>query len=176
MRRPPASMLGDAADGAEAPPTLQASGGAPPPLAGAKKSLGDPVGPSKFRIQYRLTIDRFAAGKSVWTDRHRDTDRQQAARGANSVDRPRCQPGHPQKGRFRPSCRCADFCWPYESTGTRQKHFVPCMLASQLLLFGEPAAVWRSNAHQRLASRVSWPAGAASATTALCSATQPGGT
>jgi hypothetical protein len=48
MRRPPASMLGDAADGAEAPPTLQASGGAPPPLAGAKKSLGDPVGPSKF--------------------------------------------------------------------------------------------------------------------------------
>eukprot|EP01047_Picozoa_sp_COSAG01_P143616 COSAG01_NODE_75235_length_197_cov_129.418367_1_plen_26_part_01 len=26
-------MLGDAADGAEAPSTLQASGGAPPPLA-----------------------------------------------------------------------------------------------------------------------------------------------
>ena len=41
-------MLGDAADGAEAPSTLQASGGAPPPLAGAKKSLGDPVGPSKL--------------------------------------------------------------------------------------------------------------------------------
>jgi hypothetical protein len=41
-------MLGDAADGAEAPSTLQASGGAPPPLAGAKKSLGDPPGgPSK---------------------------------------------------------------------------------------------------------------------------------
>eukprot|EP01047_Picozoa_sp_COSAG01_P145295 COSAG01_NODE_77502_length_163_cov_21.437500_1_plen_33_part_01 len=33
-------MLGDAADPAEAPSTLQASGGAPPPLAGAKKSLG----------------------------------------------------------------------------------------------------------------------------------------
>jgi hypothetical protein len=47
MRRPPASMLGDAANGAEAPSTLQASGGAPPPLAGAKKSLGDPGGPSK---------------------------------------------------------------------------------------------------------------------------------
>jgi hypothetical protein len=47
MRRPPASMLGDAADDAVAPPTLQASGGAPPPLAGAKKSLGDPGGPSK---------------------------------------------------------------------------------------------------------------------------------
>jgi hypothetical protein len=42
-------MLGDAADGAEAPSTLQASGGAPPPLAGAKKSLGDPPGgPSKL--------------------------------------------------------------------------------------------------------------------------------
>jgi hypothetical protein len=40
-------MLGDAADDAAAPPTLQASGGAPPPLAGAKKSLGDPGGPSK---------------------------------------------------------------------------------------------------------------------------------
>jgi hypothetical protein len=48
MRRPSASMLGDAADDAEAPPTLQASGGAPPPLAGAKKSLGDPGGPSKL--------------------------------------------------------------------------------------------------------------------------------
>jgi hypothetical protein len=47
MRRPPASMLGDATDGAEAPSTLQASGGAPPPLAGAKKSLGDPGGPTK---------------------------------------------------------------------------------------------------------------------------------
>ena len=46
MRRPPASTLGDAADGAAAPPTPQASGGAPPPLAGAKKSLGG-VGPSK---------------------------------------------------------------------------------------------------------------------------------
>jgi hypothetical protein len=40
-------MLGDADDDAVAPPTLQASGGAPPPLAGAKKSLGDPGGPSK---------------------------------------------------------------------------------------------------------------------------------
>jgi hypothetical protein len=47
MRRPPASMLGDADDDAVAPPTPQASGGAPPPLAGAKKSLGDPGGPSK---------------------------------------------------------------------------------------------------------------------------------
>ena len=46
MRRPPASTLGDAADGAAAPPTPQASGGAPPPLAGAKKSLGG-EGPSK---------------------------------------------------------------------------------------------------------------------------------
>jgi hypothetical protein len=45
---PKCSMLGDAANGAEAPSTLQASGGAPPPLAGAKKSLGDPVGPSKY--------------------------------------------------------------------------------------------------------------------------------
>eukprot|EP01049_Picozoa_sp_SAG25_P006836 SAG25_NODE_534_length_7139_cov_17.597443_2_plen_316_part_00 len=45
-------MLGDAADGAEAPSTLQASGGAPPPLAGAKKSLGDPPGgPSKLVAQ-----------------------------------------------------------------------------------------------------------------------------
>ena len=44
-------MLGDAADGAEAPSTLQASGGAPPPLAGAKKSLGDPPGgPSKSLV------------------------------------------------------------------------------------------------------------------------------
>jgi hypothetical protein len=38
--------------------------------------------------------------------------------------------GTPQKGRFRPLCRCADFCWP---TGSRQKHFVPwrasCCLA-----------------------------------------------
>jgi hypothetical protein len=54
-------MLGDAANGAEAPSTLQASGGAPPPLAGAKKSLGDPVGPSKSG-----TIDRTRGrGNSV---------------------------------------------------------------------------------------------------------------
>jgi hypothetical protein len=46
-------MLGDAADGAEAPLTLQAPGGAPPPLAGAKKSLGDPPGgPSKSIYAY----------------------------------------------------------------------------------------------------------------------------
>jgi hypothetical protein len=30
--------------------------------------------------------------------------------------------GTPQKGRFRPLCCCADFCWP---TGSRQKHCVP---------------------------------------------------
>ena len=47
MRRPPASSLGDAADGAAAPSTPRASGGAPPPLAGVKTSLGGPVGPSK---------------------------------------------------------------------------------------------------------------------------------
>jgi hypothetical protein len=47
LRRPPASMLGDAADGATAPPTLPSSGGAPPSLAGAKKSLGGTGSPSK---------------------------------------------------------------------------------------------------------------------------------
>jgi hypothetical protein len=46
-------MLGDAADDAVAPPTLQASGGAPSPLAGAKKSLGDPGGPSKWLLAAR---------------------------------------------------------------------------------------------------------------------------
>jgi hypothetical protein len=51
-------MLGDAADGAEAPSTLQASGGAPPPLAGAKKSLGDPRGPSKWNHPRTLTTGR----------------------------------------------------------------------------------------------------------------------
>ena len=47
MRRPPASVLGDAADGAAAPPDPRASGGAPPTLAGAKKSLGGTGSPSK---------------------------------------------------------------------------------------------------------------------------------
>ena len=47
MRRPPASVLGDASDGAAAPPVPQASGGAPPSLAGAKKSLGGTGSPSK---------------------------------------------------------------------------------------------------------------------------------
>ena len=56
MRRPPASALGDAADGAAAPPTPQASGGAPPPLAGAKKSLGGER-PSKYLRTVRRTIE-----------------------------------------------------------------------------------------------------------------------
>eukprot|EP01047_Picozoa_sp_COSAG01_P017313 COSAG01_NODE_913_length_12779_cov_9.134385_14_plen_174_part_00 len=52
MRRPPASVLGDAADGAAAPPAPQASGGAPPSLAGAKKSLGGTGSPSKFSLPW----------------------------------------------------------------------------------------------------------------------------
>eukprot|EP01047_Picozoa_sp_COSAG01_P039722 COSAG01_NODE_3299_length_6296_cov_243.565112_2_plen_156_part_00 len=55
--------------GAEAPSTLQASGGAPPPLAGAKKSLGDPGGPSKSES----CVDRERAGPR---------------KGARSQDRP----------------------------------------------------------------------------------------
>jgi hypothetical protein len=54
-------MLGDAADPAEAPSTLPASGGAPPPLAGAKKSLGDPPGgPSKFAKANEFSKHGFA--------------------------------------------------------------------------------------------------------------------
>jgi hypothetical protein len=51
-------MLGDAADDAVAPPTLQASGGAPPPLAGAKKSLGDPGGPSKLQCMHAVQLQQ----------------------------------------------------------------------------------------------------------------------
>ena len=58
MRRPPASTLGDAADGAAVPSAPQASGGAPPPLAGAKKSLGG-VGPSKFGQFFLLWLARY---------------------------------------------------------------------------------------------------------------------
>eukprot|EP01047_Picozoa_sp_COSAG01_P010798 COSAG01_NODE_464_length_16617_cov_126.274428_3_plen_263_part_00 len=47
MRCPPASVLGDAADGAAAPPVPSTSGGAPPSLAGAKKSLGGTGSPPK---------------------------------------------------------------------------------------------------------------------------------
>eukprot|EP01047_Picozoa_sp_COSAG01_P105947 COSAG01_NODE_35108_length_536_cov_207.157895_1_plen_80_part_01 len=57
MRRPPASVLGDAADGAAAPPASQASGGAPPSLAGAKKSLGGTGSPSKLVIALRYRLD-----------------------------------------------------------------------------------------------------------------------
>jgi hypothetical protein len=43
----PSSSSSYAADGATAPPTLPSSGGAPPSLAGAKKSLGGTGSPSK---------------------------------------------------------------------------------------------------------------------------------
>ena len=51
MRRPPAGVLGDAADGAAAPSGPRASGGAPPSLAGAKKSLGGTGSPPKLVAQ-----------------------------------------------------------------------------------------------------------------------------
>eukprot|EP01047_Picozoa_sp_COSAG01_P041286 COSAG01_NODE_3533_length_5962_cov_41.705611_2_plen_94_part_00 len=64
MRCPPASVLGDAADGAIAPPTPPASRGAPSPLAGAKKSLGGPEGPSK---SYSRTVVALPSRTVRWS-------------------------------------------------------------------------------------------------------------
>ena len=58
MRRPPASTLGDAADGTAVPPVPHASGGAPPPLAGVKKNLRGPVGPSKLHPSGLTSVNR----------------------------------------------------------------------------------------------------------------------
>eukprot|EP01049_Picozoa_sp_SAG25_P003914 SAG25_NODE_236_length_11287_cov_246.398999_2_plen_294_part_00 len=60
MRRPSASALRDAADGAAAPPVPSTSGGAPPSLAGAKKSLGGTGSPSKYvRVKHKTPSHPF---------------------------------------------------------------------------------------------------------------------
>eukprot|EP01047_Picozoa_sp_COSAG01_P111169 COSAG01_NODE_39965_length_469_cov_2.851351_1_plen_87_part_10 len=66
MRRPPASVLGDAADGAAAPSDPRASGGAPPSLAGAKKSLGGTGSPSKCEHELSLASEGYFRRAQIW--------------------------------------------------------------------------------------------------------------